>query len=88
MKLGKVINQLKELNFIYDNTKIMISVTKNRSLDIEDILFKCNIPAGEAKKYFGELYITYNESKSVGEYKFPIFYFVLHEEADDKDMQN
>ena len=88
MKLGKVIDQLQELDIISENTEVIVSVTKKRSFDINDVLFECSIPADEAKKYFGELYTTCSDLKTVGEYNIPTFYFTLHEEKDDKDEQD
>lgn len=88
MKLCEVIDQLQELDVIRETTEVIVYVTEKHSLDVDDRLFECRIPAGKAKKYFGELYITCTDLKTVGEYNIPTFSFTLHEEADDKDMQN
>lgn len=81
MKLNKVINSLKELKFINDNTKIQVVLNKGKSIRTDDRIFECHIPAKEAIHFFGELDVTLNQIRTVGEATIPTFWFLLaHEE--------
>lgn len=77
MILSKAIDALIELKFVEENTKVYIVVTKRNSVKIDETLFECNIPAKEAKRFFGELEITLNQIRKIGEAGIPEFWFSL-----------
>lgn len=82
MKFAKIIDTLKDINFVKDTTKILVGVTKRRTYNITEILFKCMLPVEEAKRFFGELNVTLNTIANEDER--PIAYFLLNEEGIEK----
>lgn len=78
MKFAKIIDTLREINFVKDTTKILVAVTKRKTKDTTEILFKCMLPVKEAERFFGELNVTLNTI--VNEDERPMTYFLLNEE--------
>lgn len=77
MKLNDVLDSLKKLKFITDNTKIEIVLNKGRSIKVDDKIFECYIPVPQAKHFFGELNVTLNQIRKFGEFDAPTFWFLL-----------
>lgn len=77
MKLNTVINSLKELKFINDNTKIHIVLNKGRSIATNDRIFECDIPVKQASHFFGELDVSLNQIRNIGESESHTFWFLL-----------
>ena len=77
MKFNEVINKLREIKFIEDNTIIRVVVNKGKSINKDDKIFECDIPVKQAEYFFGNLQVTLNQIRRIGEMKTARFWFLL-----------
>lgn len=80
MKLCDVLNSLKEMKFVTDNTKIALVVNKGRSLKKDDQIFECHISVLHAGHFFGDLNVTLNQIRKIDEYNVMFWFLLAYEE--------
>lgn len=77
MKLNDVLNSLREMKYVTDNTKIQVVLNKEKSIKTDDKVFECYIPVKQAEHFFGELDVSLNQIRKIGECEIPTFWFLL-----------
>lgn len=88
MKLNNVLSQLKTLNFIDEDSKIVICVCNGKSYKKDDQLFTCDMEVSEAKHFFGDLEVILNQIRPYGNdinYMYSRFWFLLKYDKPDVD---
>ena len=77
MKFNEIINKLRETKFVDDRTIIRIVVSKGKSIKKDDEIFECDIPVKQAEYFFGDLCVTLNQIRGIGEMRTARFWFLL-----------